>query len=113
MCFTCNPGSSCSYEFKERFLKVWDNFHFPFKCFSKRVAKRIRNLQAKFINTRMTSFWMYVSAAAILVGPNTRKFLRDLTKRKLWLKSVYMYTILLFLNLIPLWRYMLTSTRKL
>ena len=25
-----------------------DDFH---KCFSKRVAKRIRNLQAKFINT--------------------------------------------------------------
>ena len=80
-----------------------------YKCFSKRVAKRIRNLQAKFINTRMTSFWMYVSAAAILVGPNTLKFLRDVSKRKLLLKSVYMYTILLFLNLIPLRRYMLTS----
>ena len=79
------------------------------KCFAKRVSKRIRNLQAKVINTRMTSFWMYVSAAAILVGPNTRKSLRDLTKRKLLLKPVYMYTILLFLNLIPLRRYMLTS----
>ena len=30
------------------------------KCFSKRVANQIPNLQAKFINTRMTSFWMYV-----------------------------------------------------
>ena len=29
--------------------------------FFKRVAKRIRNLQAIFINTRMTSFWMYFS----------------------------------------------------
>ena len=27
-------------------------------------------------------------AAAILVGPKTRKFLRDLTKRKLLLKSI-------------------------
>ena len=34
------------------------------KCFSKRLAKRIRNLQAKFINTRiMTSIWIYVSAS--------------------------------------------------
>ena len=34
-----------------------------YKCFSKRVAKRIRNLQAKFINNRMTSIWMYVSVS--------------------------------------------------
>ena len=33
------------------------------KCISKRVAKRIRNLQAKFINTIMTSFRMYVSVS--------------------------------------------------
>ena len=34
-----------------------------YKCFSKRVAKRIPNLQGKFINTRMTSFLMYVSVS--------------------------------------------------
>ena len=37
---------------------MWKN-----KWFSKRVAKRIRNLQAEFINTRMTSFCMYVSVS--------------------------------------------------
>ena len=68
-----------------------------YKCFSKRVAKRIRNLQAKFINTRLTSFWMYVSAADILVGPNTRNILRDLTKRKLFVEiCLYVYHIVVF-----------------
>ena len=44
-------------------VKLAINNNIKNKCFSKRVAKRIRNLQAKFINTRMSSFWMYVSVS--------------------------------------------------
>ena len=42
-------------------MSAIERFQCNNKCFSKRVAKRIRKLPAKFINTRMTSFWMYVS----------------------------------------------------
>ena len=52
-----------------------------------------RNLQAKFINTRMTSFWMYVSAAVILVGPKTRRPNQTETFVEIY---IYVYHIVAF-----------------